>query len=437
MDDRVEDADQLSVQPDSKRLGIHYLFRYPAKFHAPVARALIDRFTNPDDLVFDPFCGSGSLLIEAAVRQRRSVGSDIDPVAVSVSRAKSMFVDPSSIEVAVGELDRILAPLAREDAEYERLKFSDIGQSEFEEVVSGEELWIPAIPNLHHWFRRYVSVDLARIHRKIVNLDTDERTRFFLRVVFSSIIRNSSNADPVPVSGLEVTAHMKRLDAAGRLVNPFALFRRAATKAVISVLEYSALARNGYEPIVRQADAANLSMEPESCDAVITSPPYHNAVDYYRRHQLEMFWLGHTLTQQDRIELLPGYIGRHRIPQKTPILSAGRELPPLAAQWESEIGQLSRQRALDFRHYALSMHAVFEQLAEVVKVGSPVVFVVGRSGWNGGQIPTDELFTELASANFIQEGLLSYPVKNRYMSYSRRNSASIDREYVLILRRKI
>jgi methylase of polypeptide subunit release factors len=66
----------------------HYLFGYPAKFHPPVARALLERHTEPGDCVIDCFCGSGTLLVEAAISGRSAIGSDVDPVAAFVSRVK-------------------------------------------------------------------------------------------------------------------------------------------------------------------------------------------------------------------------------------------------------------------------------------------------------------------------------------------------------------
>src|SRR5260370_39197921 len=67
----------------------HYLFRYPAKFHPPVARALVERYSEPGDLVLDCFCGSGTLLVEAAVLGRHALGTDVDPLAAWVSEAKT------------------------------------------------------------------------------------------------------------------------------------------------------------------------------------------------------------------------------------------------------------------------------------------------------------------------------------------------------------
>src|SRR5665213_918754 len=79
---------QLVVPSDKFPKLTHYLFRFPAKFHPPHVKSLLERYTEPNDLVFDPFCGSGTLLVEAAVAGRRSLGLDVDPLAVLISNAK-------------------------------------------------------------------------------------------------------------------------------------------------------------------------------------------------------------------------------------------------------------------------------------------------------------------------------------------------------------
>jgi hypothetical protein len=81
------------------------------------------------------------------------------------------------------------------------------------------------------------------------------------------------------------------------------------------------------------------------------------------------------------------------------------------------------------------MHLVFEQLSKVLRSGSPAVFVLGHSTWNGSELDTSELFEELSAPWFKPIDYYSYPVANRYMSYSRRNGASIDREYVVVFSR--
>lgn len=414
----------------------HYLFRYPAKFHPPVIRTLLEQYTNEGDRILDPFCGSGTLLVEAGVSVRHAIGSDIDPVAVFVSQVKTRRLDISRLSRSCAFLVEELRRLRRSNEEYAERQFKDLTREDVEAIVVAERLWVPAISNLYHWFRRYVVVDLARIYQSIRRLPVPEDHRDFLRLCFASVIRAASNADPVPVSGLEVTAHMKRKDAAGRIINPFALLEKALKRSVSAVVAYQSVARFDVGIEAFTADATRISDHLLSpIDAVITSPPYHNAVDYYRRHQLEMFWLGFTASHADRLALLPRYIGRPQIPQRHPFVVEGRLSTPLACEWEIKMREVSPKRADGFKHYVVAMRKTFDQLAHLLPVDGRALFVVGHSTWNSGQIPTDSLFVELASPAFTLDEQLWYPVVNRYMSYARHNDANIDKEYVLVFRR--
>jgi len=415
----------------------HYLFRYPAKFHPPIIRKLINDYTAKGDRILDPFCGSGTLLVEAAVAGRHALGTDIDPVAVFVSQVKTHRFDILELYRSCAVLVEELRKLRRTDEEYVERQFKDLTQEDVEATVVAERLWIPAIPNLYHWFRRYVVVDLARIYQTIQRLPVPENHQDFLLLCFASIIRAASNADPVPVSGLEVTSHMKRKDEAGRIINPYALLEKSLKRSATAVASYRTKAC--FEACIEayEADATCItSFVSSPVDAVITSPPYHNAVDYYRRHQLEMFWLGFTVSQADRLALLPRYIGRPRIPQHHPFIVNETVETPLAQEWEGKMRKVSPKRADEFKHYVVAMRKTFDQLASLLPVNGRALFVVGHSTWNGSEIPTDALFVELASDSFALDEQLWYPVVNRYMSYERRNNADINREYVLVFRRK-
>lgn len=67
----------------------HKFYRYPARFSPEFARAVINAFTKPGDTVFDPFMGGGTTLVEASILGRKAVGTDINPLAVFVARAKT------------------------------------------------------------------------------------------------------------------------------------------------------------------------------------------------------------------------------------------------------------------------------------------------------------------------------------------------------------
>ena len=420
---------------DAPRL-THYLFRYPAKFHPPVAHALIRSYTVPGNTVLDPFCGSGTLLVTAAVEGRRAIGSDVDPLAVFISKVKTHGFNPKQLQASWSTVHPLIQAESRSAEEYAIRQFQDVPVNEYEDVLSNEQLWVPNIPNLQHWFRRYVIIDLARIFRSLKQAYIPETHRRFLFLIFASIIRKSSNADPVPVSGLEVTSYMKTLDQNGRIVNPFHLFIQAAKKGLIAAEAYKE-ASSQQKISVRQADARSLcSSLKTQVDAVITSPPYHNAVDYYRRHQLEMYWLGLTTTRADRLGLLPQYIGRSRVSNHDPLLEQIGQLGPLSNTLYQHITTVSEKRAHAFAHYMLSMQITFKQLATIARPHAPIVFVVGHSEWNGTTIPTSDLFVEMAGRDYELVETFWYPFKNRYMSYGRHNGANIDKEHIVVLRRR-
>jgi hypothetical protein len=426
---------RLRIEPQPDRL-THYLFRYPAKFHPPVVRTLLERYTSPRDVVLDPFCGSGTLMVEAAVTGRHSIGIDVDPIAVRVANAKTHRYHVAALRRSAGELERALARRRRPAYEYSERMFRDLTEREYEAEVEPVRHWVPAIPNLFHWFRRYAIVDLARIARTIEQLDAPATHRELFRVVFASIIRAASNADPVPVSGLEVTAYMKRREAAGRLIDPFELFTQALSRAIQACESFAERAPSGMRAVATEGDATRLRERVRTpVDAVLSSPPYHGAVDYYRRHQLEMFWLGATKTVEDRRALLHRYVGRPKVPASHPYVATDTLSTALARRWERRIRKVDGERANAFRHYLIAMTRFFTSLSHVVRPGAPSLLIVGHSTWNSAQIPTTALFREIAGDAFQLEDILWYPVKNRYMSYARHNGASIDKEYVLVFRR--
>ncbi len=81
----------ISAALSSERVNglTHALYRYPARFSPAFARAAIDAFTQPGDVVLDPFMGGGTTLIEALAAGRRAVGTDISSLAAFLSRVKT------------------------------------------------------------------------------------------------------------------------------------------------------------------------------------------------------------------------------------------------------------------------------------------------------------------------------------------------------------
>lgn len=97
--------------------------RHPAPFPVELPRRLIDLYTYEDDLVLDPFMGSGSTLVAAVLTERRAVGYDLDPAYVEVARDRVMSArarlwrhrQPEGQQPELPELAEALAAISDEE----------------------------------------------------------------------------------------------------------------------------------------------------------------------------------------------------------------------------------------------------------------------------------------------------------------------------------
>jgi hypothetical protein len=75
----------------------HTFYRYPARFSPEFARSAIQEFSQPGDVIFDPFMGSGTTLVEAMVAGRHSIGSDISSLAHFITKVKTTLLLRSDV----------------------------------------------------------------------------------------------------------------------------------------------------------------------------------------------------------------------------------------------------------------------------------------------------------------------------------------------------
>lgn len=95
---REASLDRSYVSLGSRRTAsVHEFYRYPGRFSPAFAKAAIEAFTCPGDLVFDPFVGGGTTLAEAALTGRSAIGIDMNPIATFVSAAKTTLYSDSEL----------------------------------------------------------------------------------------------------------------------------------------------------------------------------------------------------------------------------------------------------------------------------------------------------------------------------------------------------
>jgi DNA modification methylase len=427
--------------PDEHPSYTHYLFRFPAKFHPPVVSWALDTFGSKGTTVLDPFTGSGTVQVEALVRGMPSIGIDVDPLACFITRAKTTPLSPDELKAALDQIEAILSPFKRSDTEQKRLIGSDISDKHFESESQG--LAFPAIPNMFHWFRRYVVVDLARVFCAIQEAVLEEQQTHFFRACAAAIIRRVSNADPSPVSGLEVTRIQAERNAT-REIKVFDTFVSKARKEIHGMHSLWDACGKGQSiattkvvcgDVLRAKELLTSAEVEWQFPLIVTSPPYCTAVNYSRRHKLEMYWLGFIENPEQHIKLAHSYIGRRRIriPDWDECGDLGiEELDQTLAR----ITERNHIKARALRHYFWSMSRGFAELKRVMKRGGILVCAIGDSVCYEIPVATTRFIVEFAAQHFLLQNQFSYAVRNHYMQYPLRNNKGIREEYILVLKRQ-
>lgn len=247
----------------------HNIHPYTAKFVPKLANILIDFFTSEGEKIFDPFCGSGTALVEAFALNRDFIGSDISPLASLISRVKTTRLTAKQIK----EIKKIEEESRKEIVNLYREGF----QSKFDDNI------YPNIPHIEKWFSKTALVELGIIRDKIMKVK-DEDTRNVLLTVFSSIITSVSNQD----SETRYTADPNKKIQKLSVINKFSQNLARTVKKIILLNELETCSKG--EILVD--DARDLSkVASSSVDFIITSPPYLNAWDYNLYHRFRFYWL--------------------------------------------------------------------------------------------------------------------------------------------------
>jgi hypothetical protein len=268
---------------DPDRGHVHGFHTYPARMHPVTAARLVRALSEEGATFLDPFCGSGTVLVEAMIAGRRTVGVDLNPLAVRLARVKTNPGDARSREAIVATARAVVAFA---DARRER-RAGATKRYPSEDVAS---------------FDPHVLLELDSLRAGITEHARDDAfVREALELVLSSMLVKVSRR----VSDTSAAAVPRRI-AAGYAAR---LFGRKAVELTRRLAEFSqVLPPSAVPATVAIDDATRLrTVMAGSVDAVVTSPPYASTYDYLAHHALRMRWL-----DLDARGLVAGEVGARR-----------------------------------------------------------------------------------------------------------------------------
>jgi len=355
----------------------HNFHAFPAKFPPQLPRKFIEGLTNPGDVVLDPMMGSGTTVVEALLAKRQSIGFDIDPLAVHLSRVKTARVDVEQIKNVGRQIVR-QASLALNDREmlssYLAKRFDDKTR-EF----------------IDYWFAPTTQLELVALVMQIEKL-TEPELRDFFSVVLSSIIITKSGGVSLAFDLAHTRPHRAKvvLSQSGEVIlgdstdddshrvklltktlrSPIEEFEKRLQRNLSGLIRYTP---DMISPRIQYADAQQMPLENETVDLIVTSPPYiSNAIDYMRAHKFSLVWLGYPI--QELGNKRKAYIGGEAVSETTLL-----DLPGAARQVVHSIGQLDRKKAQAVHRYYSEMTLVLKEMYRVLRPGKAAIMVVGTS----------------------------------------------------------
>lgn len=254
---------------------IDRIHSYPAKFTVDLALEYIEKYTKVGDVVYDPFVGSGTTLLAAKALNRKSFGTDINHIAILISRFKTLKLS---------------------DENCMRLKMF-ITSFENNYIDGCNNVVHYQYPSINHWFCEDSIKVLSFIKQSIDNLNNEEE-KIFCNLVFSSIINSASNQE----SDTRYAAVQKpKLNI--KYVAELFIKKFYATLKLFE--EYCELFGNDVSstPLLLDSKKCDTAFDSNCVDLILTSPPYPNTYDYYLYHKHRMNWLGYDVKYSMEAEI--------------------------------------------------------------------------------------------------------------------------------------
>ncbi|MBO1052454.1 MAG: DNA methylase [Dolichospermum sp. DET73] len=290
----------VKKQSAKRHFGVHGYF---TKQSWNVVAEYIKNFSKPDDLILDPFGGSGVTAIEALMNNRKAISTDINPMAVFIVNSLIAPVD----------FDELSAAFERVEIEYQ--KKEPTTESDIKKALTKypypQGLQLPKGSDVETVEQLFSDKQLAQLGllKSIIKKEKDKNIRDSLMLMFSGLLNK-----------INLTYHASEGRSEGRgnsSVFAYYRYRIAKEPASIEILPYLqsrfkkvSIAKKEIEYYINKKtisnaqilknSATNLSFIPkESVDYIYTDPPYGKKIPYLDLSVMWNAWLDLEVTEAD------------------------------------------------------------------------------------------------------------------------------------------
>lgn len=426
-----DDTTYWTFAGNDKRRNGHALFSYPAMMVPQLQGALLDDLVAVDPHVrnvYDPFAGSGTVLVECMLRGLGFTGSDINPLAVLIMMAKSMPLEGPTLAKAVSAVINA----ASKDTADNDVQFRGIDK----------------------WFKPAVARKLAAL-RRAIRAQSDNGVRRFLWVALAETVRRVSNSRTstfkLHVYAAE-TLQTWNPDALAVFadVAKLNLEQISSQRQKLSDAGYLKSGQYRYPIHLLLADASKQHLWPsrKRADALMTSPPYGDnltTVPYGQHAFLPLSWIDRTdLGHVEQVEHLMGS------PYRTDVASlGGRGVLRRYERYDSlleksDYVRSTAEKLREFRGdgeqrllaFCTDLDRAINSITARLRPGAIMFWTLGERKINGIQIPTTSIVAELCGALGARElTVIEREIPNNAKRMALRNNTvtTMSTELVLVM----
>ena len=232
-----------------------------------MARSLIESFSRPNDLIADPFCGCGVVPLEAVAAQRHVIAGDWNPYAVTLTRAK------------------LFAPATLADAQ---TRFECVWNTSRTKLATEELEMVPS------WVKQFFHPETLRSALAFRDACICHNDFFLLACLLGILHHQRPGFLSYPSSHLVPYLRDKKFPRTEypQMYEERDVYKRMEAKLRRTYRRFPVLSNS--ERRVVHADARRFPTK-DNIQAVITSPPYMNELDYVRDNRLRLWFINRSL----------------------------------------------------------------------------------------------------------------------------------------------
>lgn len=298
--------------------------------------------------ILDPMVGSGTVLRTISEYGFNGMGFDIDPLSVLMAKAWTTDYKSEKLQLKVKEV-------------------LDEAKS-----ISLPSIYLPWIDNdeatnnfIRFWFAKKQINGLRKL--SYVLNDYKGSYGYLLKIALSRLIITKSKGASLAADVSHSRPHRVRTKSEFDVLEEF---ERVCDKLSKTIDKQNPKGK----VTIQLGDARKLSgIENNSVAAIITSPPYLNALDYMRGHKLTLVWLGYKIGDLGSIRSKS--VGAEKAPEATDNIDMAKEI---TNGMECINGLPDRKQKMIYR-YALDMYKVVNESSRVLERKGRATLVVGNS----------------------------------------------------------